>query len=149
MTAEGELLWEPSADTIERARITRFATWLAEHAGVATETYEQLRQWSVDDLDAFWSAFAHWYGVRWQQPPSATLADARMPGAQWFPDARLNYAEHALFPPVTEAGEIVGSDVAVVFAREDGMSRTLTWGELRRQVASVRAPARRTRRRGW
>src|SRR5207248_1015545 len=55
--------------------------------------------------------------------------------AQWFPGARLNYAEHLLYPPS-------GADkdsVAVYFAREDGVRRTLTWRELRTQVASVRA----------
>ena len=139
MTIEGELLWEPSADTIERARVTAFQRWLSEHAGVTTEGYDELWQWSVDDVDAFWSAFTRWYGVRWQQPASATLADRRMPGAQWFPDSRLNYAEHALYPPAADGVEIGPDDVAIVFAREDGVSGTLTWGELRRQVGAVRS----------
>ena len=143
MTAEGELLWEPGADTVERARVTGFARWLAEQDGIDTDGYAELWQWSVDELDAFWSAFTRWYGVRWRQPASATLSDARMPGARWFPGARLNYAEHALYPPASGEDEVEvevdADDVAVVFAREDGMSRTLTWAELRRQVASVRS----------
>ncbi|MGI8679461.1 MAG: acetoacetate--CoA ligase [Jatrophihabitans sp.] len=135
MTAEGELLWEPDADRIAAARITEFGRWLAEHGGVTVGSYDELWQWSVADLDAFWSAFARWYGVRWHNRPTAALADARMPGAVWFPEATLNYAEHALFPPAAVADDAV----AVVFGREDGRTNELTWATLRSQVASVRS----------
>ncbi|MDT4949586.1 MAG: acetoacetyl-CoA synthetase [Pseudonocardiales bacterium] len=135
MTVEGELLWEPTADSIARARITGFGRWLGEHGGVTPGTYDEMWQWSVADLDAFWSALAEWYGVRWHSRPTAGLADATMPGARWFPGATLNYAEHSLFPPCGVADD----DVAVVFVREDGLERTLTWAQLRAQVGSVRA----------
>src|SRR3979411_2383811 len=113
MTVEGELLWEPTADSIARARITGFGRWLGEHGGVTPGTYDEMWQWSVADLDAFWSALAEWYGVRWHSRPTAGLADATMPGARWFPGATLNYAEHSLFPPCGVADD----DVAVVFVR--------------------------------
>jgi acetoacetyl-CoA synthetase len=95
VTTEGELLWEPSAERIASARITEFA----KAAGHGDVTYAQLWQWSVDDLDAFWAQFAAWAGVRWLERPSATLGTRAMPGAQWFPGGRLNYAEHLLYPP--------------------------------------------------
>ncbi|MEO9137654.1 MAG: acetoacetate--CoA ligase [Jatrophihabitans sp.] len=135
MTAEGELLWEPDAERIAGARITRFGRWLAEQGGLGFGSYDELWQWSIADLDAFWSAFARWYGVRWHDQPTAALADARMPGARWFPGGTLNYAEHALFPPGDEVGD---DDVAVVFEREDGLANTLTWAQLRAQVGAVR-----------
>jgi acetoacetyl-CoA synthetase len=131
VTAEGELLWEPSAARIERARISRFAA----SVGRAGASYADLWQWSVDDLGGFWGAFAEWAQVRWQQAPSQALADASMPGAAWFPGGTVNYAEHALYPPCG-----VDKDaVAVIFAREDGRGETLTWRELRTRVAAVRA----------
>jgi acetoacetyl-CoA synthetase len=130
MTVEGELLWEPAPDRAAGARIARFAESVGRPAD-----YDQLWQWSVEDLDGFWRALAGWAGIRWAAEPSAGLADARMPGARWFPDGRLNYAEHALYPPCG-----VDKDaVAVLFAREDGRRRTLTWRELRTEVAAVRA----------
>ncbi len=135
MTAEGTLLWEPDASRIDAARVTAFARWLAEHDGPATEAYAQLWQWSVDDVGAFWTAAARWLGVRWHDQPSTALADARMPGARWFPGGTLNYAEHALYPPVG----VEDDDVAVVFGREDGLERTMTWVDLRAEVASVRS----------
>ncbi|HEV7206312.1 MAG TPA: acetoacetate--CoA ligase [Jatrophihabitans sp.] len=135
MTDEGELLWEPDAEWIARARITDFGRWLAEHAGVSASTYDELWRWSIADLGAFWSGLAQWYGLRWQTPPTTALADAAMPGARWFPGGTLNYAEHALYPPCG----VEKDDVAVHFAREDGLGATLTWRELRTRVAAIRA----------
>ncbi len=135
MTAEGDLLWEPDAERAAAARITEFATWLRTENCVATDSYDELWQWSVRELDAFWTALARWYGIRWHDAPSAALVDASMPGAHWFPGGTLNYAEHALYPPC----EVADDDVAVLFAREDGREQTLTWAQLRAQVASVRA----------
>jgi acetoacetyl-CoA synthetase len=131
VVAEGELLWEPSPQRVAESRLTAFA----ESVGRAGQSHEQLWQWSVDDSDGFWSAFAAWAGVRWKTPPTRALADASMPGASWFPGGTLNYAEHALYPPCG----VDKDDVAVVFAREDGMEETLTWRELRTRVAAVRA----------
>jgi acetoacetyl-CoA synthetase len=131
VTSEGDLLWEPSPERVARARVTDFAA-SAGHAGAA---YAELWQWSVDDLDGFWSAFAAWAGVRWRTPASAVLGTREMPGADWFPGARLNYAEHLLYPPCG----VDKDGVAVIFDREDGLSRTLTWRQLRTAVAAVRA----------
>lgn len=135
MIAEGDLLWEPDAEWIAGARITEFGRWLAARGGVTAGTYDELWQWSVSDLDAFWSAVAEWYGVRWYERPAAALADPRMPGAVWFPGARLNYAEHLLYPPC----HVELDDVAVIAAVEDDEPQQLTWRELRTQVAGVRA----------
>src|SRR3954468_7529077 len=116
MTAEGELLWQPSPARIQAARLTEFATWLAGR-GRALAGYDELWRWSVDDLDAFWGELAEWFGVRWHSAPTAALADASMPGAKWFPGGTLNYAEPALYPPCGVAAD----DVAVLFTREDGL----------------------------
>jgi acetoacetyl-CoA synthetase len=130
MTVEGVLLWEPAPERAAGSRLARFA----ESVGRAAD-YPQLWRWSVADLDGFWRALAGWAGVRWSSAPTAGLADASMPGARWFPGGRLNYAEHALYPPCG-----VDKDaVAVLFAREDGRRRTMTWRELRTEVAAVRA----------
>jgi acetoacetyl-CoA synthetase len=134
VTVEGELLWTPSDDRVADARLTQFRTWLAGR-GRVLDSYDALWQWSVHDLDGFWTAFAEWAQVRWRTPPDRTLGSRVMPGATWFPGGTLNYAEHALYPP---AGAELDA-VAVLFAREDGLERTLTWRELRTQVAAVRA----------
>ena len=134
MVREGELLWTPGEERVSAARITQFMQWAGTRAARTFDGYDDLLAWSIDDLEAFWSAFAEWYGVRWHSPGLRALADPTMPGATWFPSARLNYAEHLLFPP----GDVAADDVAVVFAREDGLRRTMTWAQLRAEVAAVR-----------
>ena len=135
MTREGELLWTPDEQRRTASRLHHFMTWAAAREGRPLDDYDAVLTWSLEDLEGFWSAFADWYGLRWQTTAPRALADATMPGASWFPGARLNYAEHLLYPPA-------GADkdaVAVYFAREDGLRATLTWRELRMQTAAVRA----------
>jgi acetoacetyl-CoA synthetase len=134
MTVEGELLWEPARERAAGTRIAQFTRWLAER-GIAADGYDALWRWSIDELDGFWRALAEWAGIRWLAEPDAGLADASMPGARWFPGGRLNYAEHALYPPCG----VDKDGVAVIFVREDGVRRSLTWRELRTEVAAVRS----------
>jgi len=70
--------------------------WLAKERGLKFAGYAELWQWSVDDLEAFWQAIWDYFDVRSSTPYERVLADRRMPGAKWFPGARLNYAEHVL-----------------------------------------------------
>ena len=135
MTREGDLLWTPDDQRRSSSRMSAFMTWAGAREGRAFDDYDHLLAWSIEDVEGFWAAFADWYGVRWSTTAPRALADATMPGATWFPGARTNYAEHVLYPPVGVGKD----DVAVVFAREDGLRRTLTWRELRTEVAAVRA----------
>lgn len=96
MVRQGELLWTPSPERIARARLTDFRRWLQAERGFAFATYEQLWQWSVGDLDAFWQACWDYFGIDATQPATAVLGQRTMPGAQWFPGATLNYARHML-----------------------------------------------------
>jgi acetoacetyl-CoA synthetase len=128
-----DVLWAPDSD--HTGPMAEFTAWVREHRGVDASDYAALHAWSVEDLDGFWSAAAEFLGVRFHTQPSAVLGSSAMPGAQWFPRATLNYAEHALTPgPGREDG-----DVALVVAREDGLERVVTHAELRDLVARARA----------
>jgi acetoacetyl-CoA synthetase len=129
---EATLLWRPDPGHVEETRIAGFRRWLAAERGVEVADYQALWEWSTGDLEAFWGAAAEYLGVRFHTPAERVLASADMPGAQWFPGATLNYAEHALSTGADD-------DLAVVFEREDGAAEQLTYGELRTQVAEVRA----------
>ncbi len=109
-----------------------FRDWLRAERGLDFPDYERLWTWSTTDLAAFWDSAAEFLGVRFHTPPTQVLGGAEMPGAEWFPGSTLNYAEHAL----TGAPD---DDLAVLFHREDGRSEQLTYGQLRRAVAAVRA----------
>jgi acetoacetyl-CoA synthetase len=139
--SEGELLWTPSPQRRAQARVTDYVRWLREHRGLdLPDPYDDagaaaLWQWSVNRLDEFWPSVWDYLRVRAAKPYDAVLPNDRMPGAVWFPGARLSYAEHAL--------AWTGSDPALIFRREDGLSATLTRDELRAQVGALAAGLRR------
>ena len=91
-----ELLWEPSEEVKARATLTRYARWLEEERALRFDDYQALWTWSVSDLDAFWSSIWDFCGVRAAAPYERVLGRREMPGAEWFPGARLNYAENLL-----------------------------------------------------
>src|SRR3954469_14351733 len=101
MTAAGtpELLRPVAADVWETTEIGRFLGWLERGRGLAFDGYDALHRWSVDDQEGFWSAVAEFFRVRFATPPERVLSRREMPGAEWFPGATLNYAEHAVGLP--------------------------------------------------
>ncbi|MGC4773660.1 acetoacetate--CoA ligase [Micromonospora sp. DT44] len=134
----GDVLWTPPADVLERSRIGDYLRWLGEHRGLHFADYDALWRWSVTDLDAFWRSIWDHFEVIAHTPPTATLAERAMPGARWFPDATLNYAENVLRMPRR------ADDDPIVIAH--GQTRppvTLTAAELREQVRRVSAGLRR------
>src|SRR2546421_5956273 len=92
--ASPELLWQPSPDRIERATLTRYQQWLERTRGLRFGSYEELWRWSVAELEQFWQSIAEFFEVRFSESPERVLASREMPGAEWFPGSRLNYAEH-------------------------------------------------------
>jgi acetoacetyl-CoA synthetase len=128
------LLWTPGLDARTATRVGRYLAWLERERGQRFDTYDQLWRWSTSDLDGFWRSIWDHHDVRSSAPYSAALADARMPGAQWFPGARLNWAEHAL--RLAGRGE---QDVVVIGRSQTRDRSTLTVAELRDQVARARA----------
>ncbi|WP_046505803.1 acetoacetate--CoA ligase [Streptomyces odonnellii] len=133
--ASPEPLWQPDPDRIAAARVTRFQAWAAERFGAPAEGgYAALHRWSVDELDTFWKAVAEWFGVRFSTPYRQVMGDRTMPGAQWFPGATLNFAEHALR---TAEDPARAHDPAILHMDETHELRAVSWSELRRQVLSL------------
>jgi acetoacetyl-CoA synthetase len=85
-----------SADAPFIAQIRLYQDWLREARGLAFDSYDALWRWSVTDLDAFWQSMSDYAGVQSPTPHTAVLADARMPGATWFPGAQVNYTRELL-----------------------------------------------------
>ncbi|MFF8954968.1 acetoacetate--CoA ligase [Streptomyces sp. NPDC014894] len=131
-------LWQPDAERIAAARVTRFQSWAAEHHGAPADGgYPALHRWSVEHLEDFWRALADWSDVRFSTPYESVLADRAMPGARWFPGAALNYAEHAL----RAADERPGEPALLHVDETHGPAET-SWAELRRQVGALAAQLR-------
>jgi acetoacetyl-CoA synthetase len=126
----GDLLWEPSADVIERSEMTRYRSWLESERGLRFDDYDALWTWSVTELEQFWASIWDYFEVHSSSRHSQVLGERRMPGASWFEGAELNYAEH-LFRDKPDA------ELAVLHASELRDLGQLTWGELRRQVTQL------------
>ncbi|MGW4324014.1 acetoacetate--CoA ligase [Streptomyces sp. NPDC004684] len=137
-TVNPQPLWQPDPQRTADAQITEFQAWAAEHHGAPAEAgYPALHRWSVEQLDTFWKAVTEWFDVRFSTPYARVLGDRSMPGAEWFPGARLNYAEHAL-----RAADARPDEPALLHLDETHEPRPVSWAELRRQVGSLAAELR-------
>jgi acetoacetyl-CoA synthetase len=135
MTAtDDKPLWTPSAERIAAANITRFAREAEARWGVALPDYAALHAWSVAAPEQFWTSVWEFGAVIGERGEKVLVDGDRMPGATWFPDARLNFAQNLLRR--RDDGD------AIVFWGEDKVKRRLTHGELHREVARFAAALR-------
>ncbi|MCC6869501.1 MAG: acetoacetate--CoA ligase [Burkholderiales bacterium] len=127
-------LWEPSAERVAQANVTAFATRVSERHGVADADYATLWRWSIDHKELFWRELWDYAGVL-GTPGDTVLRDAeRMPGASWFPEARLNFARNLL-----ERRRADDATDALVFWGEDKVKRRVSHAELHATAARVAA----------
>ncbi len=129
-----DLLWAPAADARAATRIGRFLAQVERATGRSFSDYAELWQWSVEDLEGFWGAVLEHFAVPHDGDAATVLPDRRMPGARWFPEIRLNYAEAMLAMPGR-----ADDDVMVLGRSQSGPPHDLTAAELRDQVARARA----------
>ena len=92
----GRKLWAPTDAQVARAALTRFAKRVEGKFGVTLPSYDALHAWSVEQLEDFWGEVWSFSEIRYSQSPSTVLPERRMPLADWFPDARLNFAENLM-----------------------------------------------------
>jgi acetoacetyl-CoA synthetase len=131
-TSEGTLLWEPPAELKENAVITRYMGWLEKNKDLSFDGYNELWEWSVNDVEGFWSSLWEFLEVKASKPYERVLAKREMPGAEWFPGAELNYAEHAF-------GNARSDAPALVHRSELRPLAETSWAELREKTAALSA----------
>jgi acetoacetyl-CoA synthetase len=133
-----EVLWRPSADRVAQSRLTRFASLVHERHGLAVSPdevgYDALWRWSVEHLEDFWALVWEFFDVVASTPPERVLTARQLPGAHWFPGARLNFAENLL--------RVRGPHTALVAVAEDGEPAELSWDDLRGQVGALQETLR-------
>lgn len=123
-------LWEARPECIADMGITRFTRLVNEKFAVRSNDYDSLWRWSVDHREEFWRAVWDFCGVIASVQGERVLVDGdRMPGAKWFPDARLNFAENLL--------RRRDDAPAIVFWNELGRQEHLSFAELYRQTARL------------
>jgi acetoacetyl-CoA synthetase len=126
----------PSAERVERSRMSEFMRWLESERGLSFGDYHELQAWSVGDLDGFWSAIWEFFDVQADGDPAVVLRSHEMPGAAWFPNTALNYAERVF------AGGQDGAASVIFHRSELRDTAQLTSGQLREQVAAFAAALR-------
>jgi acetoacetyl-CoA synthetase len=129
-------LWTPPQDRIAGSNLARFIAGINALHGLSLATYDEIHRFSVERQEEFWPALWDFAEVRATERGTRILIDAdRMPGARYFPEARLNYAENLLRKS--------GSAPALIFRGEDQVRKTLSWDDLRRDVARMQRALRR------
>jgi len=122
----GDVLWAPDRDQIESTSLWRFMQSLPD----PVETYEDLWTWSITERGAFWQAVWEHTGIVASREADRPIGREAMPGTEWFPGARLNYAENLLRR---------SDDTPAIIATAEGRdTRTITWRGLNRRVAAAR-----------
>ncbi|WP_460372275.1 acetoacetate--CoA ligase [Pseudomonas sp. Tul1A2] len=127
-----DILWQPDANRIARSRMDAFRRFVNQRHSLDLDDYPALHQWSIDQRAAFWQAIVDFFDIRFHNPPDAVLREGpSMPGAEWFPGATVNFAEHLL--------RRRDDAVAVVAVAENGQREQLTWAELAEHVGGFQA----------
>ncbi|WP_070988924.1 acetoacetate--CoA ligase [Halofilum ochraceum] len=135
MSEASEILRTPSASDLRDSHMARYMRWLGECGYGDFDDYASLYEWSISEPERFWATVWNWTGVIAHRDAECVLADRSMPGARWFPGARLNYAENLL----REALHGDPQRMAVYAVSETRETRRVTYGELLSDVAAFRA----------
>jgi acetoacetyl-CoA synthetase len=123
-------LWTPKQTQADATRLGAFSSWLAARVGTPLKDFEAVHRYSTADPGAFWSALWDFAGVVGEKGSAPYVTDpGKMPGARFFPNAKLNFAENLL--------QTQGGGTAMVFWGEDKVKRRLTWDGLRAEVAKA------------
>ena len=124
-------LWTPSQQQIEQANLSKFMAFVSEQGSQVIGDYDSLYQWSIDDSESFWSLLWDFCEVKGDKGDRVLIHADEMELAQWFPDARLNFAENLL--------RRRDDETAIYFRAEDQVDRELSFKQLYDQVAAVAA----------
>jgi acetoacetyl-CoA synthetase len=139
---EPKILWEPSPEFIRDSNMFKYAEWLkanygkdfglSEDAKANVKAYNSMWRWSVESLEEFWETTWKYFNIISHTPYTKVLESRTMPGARWFTGATVNFAENVL-----RHAEAKRDEEAIVYVREDGLRRSMSWGELEREVAAA------------
>lgn len=92
------IVWTPSEDVLQNSRMGQFKVWLEQQNLGPFRDYHDLHKWSISDLNAFWQNIWDYCGLISHTPAEKTLGNQNMPGAEWFPGMKLNFAANLLRP---------------------------------------------------
>ena len=127
-------IWTPDPGRVQAARLTAFLQFVNQKFSAGLEAYAALHRWSVENPEAFWPSVWEFCDIIGDPGGAVVLDGSKMPGARWFPEARLNFAENLL--------RLRDDSDALVFWGEDKVTRRISRAELYREVAGMAAALR-------
>ncbi len=123
-------LWQPSPEFQQQTNMTAYMQWLEEQRGLYFQHYDELYQWSIDNLEDFWQSIWDYFDVKSATPFQQVLSSHTMPGAKWFDGATLNFAEHIFRTRADDRPALLAeSEFRPLYA--------VSWTELESQVARL------------
>lgn len=137
MSEPAPILWTPTPERAQATAMARFIAWLEAERGLRFDDYQSLWDWSVTDLEGFWTAIVDFQGLE-LTPWEAVLGRRTMPGAEWFPGAQVSYPAHVL-----RHAEDRPQATALIAWSETFERQEITWAQLRDQVMRAAAGLRR------
>jgi len=125
-----KILWKPDPELIKKSQMRQYMEFVNAYSGTKFKTYDELWRWSVENIRAFWGTFWHYSGIKYSDDFKEVVDDPKkMPGAKWFPGARLNFAENLL--------QRRDDHPAIIFRGENGYTRIFSFRELYEETHRV------------
>ncbi len=122
-------LWTPSAERAQNSRLQSFIDFAKENHPEISANYEELHRWSIEHKETFWKLIWEYFQVKGVMGDSILEQPRAMPGAHWFPQASMNFAENLLARP--------NNSTAIISYKEDGTRYELSWPELKQRVSQL------------
>lgn len=132
---QGQEVWRPTQQRQEQSGLWHYMNWLRDSRGRDFSDYGALWQWSATDIEGFWRSIWDYFDVQADGDPTQVLASRRMPGAEWFPGTRLNYAEHIFRQASDQRPAIIARCEARLRSKSPGSSCSAMWAPWRQACA--------------
>ena len=129
------VVWEPTDQALELSRMAGFKSWLEKQGHGPFDDYHALHRWSINQLETFWQSVWDYCGLTCDTPAESVLGNRTMPGAQWFPGMRLNFAANLLSPA---EGDRANSEAVVAYCETRPVLRK-TYAELKADAGALEA----------
>lgn len=124
-----KLLWTPTPESKENSNLRKYQNWLKQNKNLNLFEYDQLWQWSVDQVDAFWESLWEYFEIISEGEYRKVRSSDSMPGIRWFEGTKLSYAEHIF-------RNFKSGETAIIHSTERTASEKITWNELQNSTAA-------------
>ena len=124
------LLWKPNKQFVEQSNLAKYKKWLNDHYKLRFYSYENLWEWSINDIEFFWKTIWEYFQVIHRHPYHKVLTGDKMPKCEWFSGSMLNYAEHIF------RYKKLNNRPAILFKNETNELESISWGELWEKTAT-------------